>query len=166
MDLKERGREIDAALVDECSRWRLEVRELERIIEEQDRILQSDEAKGDRSENAVFQNAADAKQQAMMNRVVLEEKIRVFENAFDSYSTEKYVSTGVIRIGSVVRITIPKINKEMTVKIVPKQSDAPMKGAISATSPLGRALLNKQAGDRVEYRTERGLWVDRIQEVY
>ena len=38
MDLKERGREIDAALVDECSRWRLEVRELERIIEEQDRM--------------------------------------------------------------------------------------------------------------------------------
>lgn len=166
MDLKLESQHIDAALADECNRWKDEIRELSHLIEEQEIILKSDEAKGDRSENAVFQNAANKKQECSLTRDILESKVRSFDKAFDMYSTESHVHSDVIKIGSTVCFTILGPNIERIVKIVPKQAAAPRKRATSETSLLGRALLNKRKGDVVECQTERCLWRYRIEEVY
>lgn len=167
MNLADKGREIDAALREECDKWIASINDLERVIEEQDIILQSDEAKGDRSENAVFQTAADTKQRSIMEKVLLEERVRNFrQGAYAQYNTDDYTPTGIIKVGSVVRFTVPKANREFIVKIVPQHSDAPLKGAASTTSAVGRALLNKKEGDTVECKTERGTWQYVIEEVY
>lgn len=164
MDLKEEGRLIDKQISEEYLAWKKEVELKDRLIEEQDKILQSDEAQGDRSENAVFQNAADTKQQAMMDKALLEEKIRNYETAYSKFSMDAYVPDGTVRVGSIVRFTSG--GKEHVVKLVPEKSDAPLKRAISRTSLAGRALLNKRAGDTVECLTVRGLQHYKIQEVY
>lgn len=167
MRLVDVGNEIDAALRIECDKWISEIRVLENIIEEQSLILQTDEAKGDLSENAVYQNATDTKQRTIMEKVQLEEKVRSFQQgAYASYNTEDYISTGIIKIGSVVRFSAPKVGREFVVKVVPRYSDSPQKRAISTTSGLGRALLNKRKGDTVECKTERGTWQYVIEEVY
>jgi transcription elongation factor GreA len=47
-------------------------------------------------------------------------------------------------------------NEEATYQIVGADEADVEKGRISITSPLSRALINKQAGDTVEVTTPRG----------
>jgi transcription elongation factor GreA len=59
--------------------------------------------------------------------------------------------------GSARRCTSPKSNGEKTrvPLVMPEDADA-AKGLISTTSPIGRALLNKEAGDSVKVVTPGG----------
>lgn len=166
MNLKEAGYAIDASLQGECRDWINKVNEYIRIIDEQDAILKSDEAQGDRSENAVFINAVDAKQEASHNKSVLEDKIDKFQAIFDLYKTTEHEPGISIRVGSVVRFTVLEDGKELVVKIVPREAAAPLKSAISDTSSAGSALLNKKAGDIAKCMSERKTWSFKIQEVY
>lgn len=166
MDLAQESKRIDDVLSQEYKRWEAEVQEKERVIEAQDKILQSDEAQGDRSENAVFQNAIDAKQQAMLDKTLLEEKMREYRRNYSQYSQNAYTPTGIVKLGSVVRFTVVKTGKEFIVKLVPSKADSPLQGAISVTSIAGGALLNKKAGDKVKCLTVRGEQEYIIQEVY
>lgn len=166
MNLKDVGYAIDASLQEEYKDWIEKISECARIIEEQDAILRSDEAQGDRSENAVFINAVDAKQEASHNKSVLQEKINKFDTTFNIYKTTEHEPSNVVQVGSVVRFTIIEDNKEFTVKIVPKEAAAPLKDAISDTSAAGSALLNKRVGDIVRCQSERKTWSFKIQEVY
>lgn len=166
MTLKEHGIAIDTALQGEYNEWVERVKELNDVIAKQEEILRSDEAQGDRSENAVFQTAVDTKQEALYMKSTLESNIAKFEMSFQDYKTSDHAPASFIKEGTVVRFIIMDNNREFVVKLVPKQSAAPRKGAVSSTSPLGRALLNKRAGDIVECQTERGVWSYKIQEVY
>lgn len=166
MDLRAKGLEIDEDLKSEYYGWKKEVERLEAIIEEQDNILRSDAAKGDRSENAVYQNAVETKQQSNLSKKIYEERIATYDNSFTQYSTESYVPDGKIKIGSVVLFDIIGTGKTFVVKIVPRKAGAPLKGAIQENSPLGRELIGKVAGDVASCLTERGTWNYNIREVY
>jgi transcription elongation factor GreA len=166
MNLREYGLRIDEKLETEYREWKAEVSKLEKILEEQNAILRSDEAKGDRSENAVFQNAVDKKQECDSRIRMYNEMIENHAKAYEEYNTAKYTPTGKIKVGSVVSFIIEKVNKSYTVKIVPQGSAAPQMGAVSTNSPLGRELMGKQAGDVAACLTERGTWRYDIKEVY
>lgn len=166
MDLRAKGLEIDEKLKSEYYKWKAEAERLVKVIEAQNEILRSDEAKGDRSENAVFLNAVDIKEQSSSALRSFEERIALYDKIFDTYSTASYTPTGTIKIGSVVNFEIVGENKEFIVKVVPRKAGAPLLGAIQENSPLGRELLGKRAGDIVSCLTERGVWKYNIKEVY
>ena len=54
-----------------------------------------------------------------------------------------------VRLGSIVTLFDKEFQEELTYKIVGSQEADPMNGSISEDSPLGRALLGKNAGDEV-----------------
>ena len=54
-----------------------------------------------------------------------------------------------VRLGSTVTLLDKEFDEELTYKIVGSQEADPMNGAISEDSPLGKALLGKNAGDDV-----------------
>lgn len=166
MSLRDRGLEIDKELVRTREKWKTDIQELTKIIEEQDAILRSDEAQTDRSENAVYTNAVATKQEKDSQRKVYEERVAGFDKAYAEYCTENYQPEGKIKIGSVVSFKVTETGREFIVKIVPRRSDAPLLGAISETSPVGRELMGKKQGDIAICRTERGIWKYNIQEVY
>lgn len=166
MDLKAEGRRIDKALMEEYDKWVRESQELDRRIAEQDAILRSDEAQGDRSENAVFQNAADTRSALYLEKGELEEKMRSYREEFKAYATREESRGPSVQIGSVVHFVESSIGREFVVKIVPRKADAPQKGAVSVTSPVGRSLLNRKQGDTVECKTERRTWKYTIKEVF
>ena len=54
-----------------------------------------------------------------------------------------------VRLGSTVTLLDKEFDDELTYKIVGSQEADPMNGAISEDSPLGKALMGKNAGDNV-----------------
>lgn len=166
MSLRDEGLRIDEALKEEYYEWKKEVSRLESVIEAQNVILRSDEAKGDRSENAVYSNAVETKQQSESTKRSFENRIKTYETNFNEYSTEKYEPEGKIKIGSVVSFDIVGTGKSFIVKIVPRKAGAPMKGAIQDDSPLGRELIGKSTGDTASCVTESGVYKYIIKEVY
>ena len=54
-----------------------------------------------------------------------------------------------VRLGSIVTLLDKEFDEELTYKIVGSQEADPMNGAISEDSPLGKALLGKNAGDDI-----------------
>ena len=62
---------------------------------------------------------------------------------------------GVVQIGS--RVCIRDCDGDAAFRIVePEQADA-FADRVSAESPLGRALLGRRVGDRVQFRSPGGL---------
>jgi transcription elongation GreA/GreB family factor len=64
------------------------------------------------------------------------------------------MTQGVIRIGSRVRAQDGAGEAEFCL-VDPEDADA-MAGQVSVASPLGRALLGRQAGDEVRFRAPGG----------
>ena len=166
MSLRDDGLKIDESLKTEYHNWKNEISRLNKVIEEQNAILSTDEAKGDRSENAVFQNAADTKEKSMSMLRILEERVETFDRMFAAYSTEKYVPESEIKIGSIARLNLLSEHKTFIVKVVPRKAGAPLLGAIQENSPLGRALLGKKEGDTASCMTVRGTFRYIVEEVY
>jgi transcription elongation factor GreA len=62
-----------------------------------------------------------------------------------------------VHVGSVVSFTDTNAGRDQTFKLVnPHQAD-PAEGRLSMASPIARALLGRQVGDRVEVHTPRGV---------
>ena len=61
---------------------------------------------------------------------------------------------GIVGVGASVRVTDGEDDEEYSI-VGPAEAD-PMHGMISNESPLGRALLGKQAGDEVEWSSPSG----------
>ena len=114
MNLKDVGYAIDASLQEEYKDWIEKISEYARIIEEQDVILRSDEAQGDRSENAVFINAVDAKQEASHNKSVLQEKINKFDTTFNIYKTTEHEPSNVVLVKDVEDIDQAKLQEKLS----------------------------------------------------
>jgi len=106
---------------------------------------------GDLSENAEY-HAARERQSFIEGRVLeLEDKIARAE-----VIDVKKLHGNVVKFGATVVLADEETEEETTYQIV-GEDEADIKGGfLSVTSPLGRALINKQLGESVEVTTPRG----------
>ena len=107
--------------------------------------LQEAAAHGDLSENAEY-DAAKARQEFLKARIAqIQDRIREL-----SMYTLASIPHDVVAYGS--RVTVTDGDEGTTVEyriVFPEEVDA-ASGAISLSSPIGRALLNRSVGDEVE----------------
>jgi len=113
--------------------------------------LQEAAAHGDLSENAEYE-AAKNRQQFVRARIgQMQGRIREL-----SLYTLSSIPHGVVAYGSRVTVEDNDEGGRVEYRIVfPEEVDATL-GAISLSSPIGRALLNKAVGDEVEVQTPGG----------
>ncbi|MEW6737876.1 MAG: transcription elongation factor GreA [Acidobacteriota bacterium] len=129
-----------------------ELKQLENELKiELPRELQRAAALGDLRENAEYKAARD-RQEYLQARVGALRK-RLSDLAlvnFDSLPRDR------IAYGSIVRLLDIDRDEEVTYRLVmPEEADL-AKGLISTTSPIGKSLMGKRAGDEVEARTPQG----------
>src|SRR3954453_21857331 len=106
---------------------------------------------GDLRENAEYQ-AAKERQRLGESRISMLQK-RVSEIALINIDR---IPTDRAGFGSTLHVTEGNGEKLVFQLVMPEDADA-TKGLISTTSPIGRALLNKEAGDRVKVVTPGGI---------
>jgi transcription elongation factor GreA len=106
---------------------------------------------GDISENAEYDHAKN--EQAMLEARIaqLEEKLR---NA--SVIDERTIDTGVVSVGSKVRVKDQKSGQSMAYQIVGSAEADPTENKLSNESPVGNALLGHKRGDVVTVSVPRG----------
>jgi transcription elongation factor GreA len=105
---------------------------------------------GDLRENAEYA-AAKERQRLVEARISLLKK-RVAEIALINVDR---IPTDRAAFGSTLEVIESTGEKLVFQLVMPEDADAP-KGLISTTSPIGRALLNKEAGDTVKAVTPGG----------
>lgn len=113
--------------------------------------LQEAAAHGDLSENAEY-DAAKARQEFLKARVgQIQTRIREL-----SMYTLASIPHDVVAYGSRVKVMDGEEGTTVEYRIVfPEEVDA-ASGAISLSSPIGKALLNKSVGDEVEVQAPGG----------
>jgi transcription elongation factor GreA len=62
-----------------------------------------------------------------------------------------------IHLGSTVSFTDQNAGRDQTITIVAPHDAAASEGRLSAASPVARALLGHQVGDKVDVRTPKGI---------
>ena len=99
---------------------------------------------GDLSENSEYDEAKNEQGKLYSRMAEIEEILSNY------VVIEEDASAGSeVRLGSTVTVLDKEFNEEEVYKIVGSQEADPMNGSISEDSPLGRALLGKNAGDEV-----------------
>ena len=115
------------------------------------RELQEAAAHGDLSENAEYE-AAKSRQEFVRARIgQMQGRIREL-----SMYTLASIPRDVVAYGS--RVTVEDVEEGATIEyriVFPEEVDA-ASGAISLSSPIGKALLNRSVGDDVEVQTPGG----------
>jgi transcription elongation factor GreA len=106
---------------------------------------------GDISENAEYDHAKN--EQAMLEARIsqLEDKLRSATIVDD-----KNVETGVVSVGSLVRVKDQKSGKSVQYQIVGTAEADPSENKLSNESPVGRALLGHKRNDIVTVAVPRG----------
>lgn len=105
---------------------------------------------GDISENAEYDEAKNEQAQ-------LEERILKLENILRTsvIIDESKLKTDQVNLGSKVKV---KIDGEIeNITIVGKSDSDPSNGKISTEAPIGKALLNKMAGDKMDVNVPDGV---------
>ena len=106
---------------------------------------------GDLSENAEY-DAAKAEQARMEYEIAeIEAMLRnvvIIEEAQD---------TSVVNVGSNVRVKNLSLNKEMEFQIVGSAESDPLSNRISNESPVGKTLIGKKIGEKVDVHTPSGV---------
>lgn len=115
-----------------------------------DRIRQAREF-GDISENSEYDDAKN--DQYLLERRVSELQRRVRSARVVDPSE---VDDGSVDVGTVVTIRPAGGGGERTFRIVGTNEADPSGGKLSSSSPVGRAVLKRRAGDRVTVATPRG----------
>ncbi|TMA82778.1 MAG: transcription elongation factor GreA [Deltaproteobacteria bacterium] len=113
--------------------------------------LQEAASHGDLSENAEYE-AAKSRQEFVRARIG-QMQGRIRELAMYTLAS---IPHDVVAYGS--RVTVEDVEEGATVEyriVFPEEVDA-ASGAISLSSPIGRALLNRGVGDEVEVQTPGG----------
>ncbi|MCB9245002.1 MAG: transcription elongation factor GreA [Flavobacteriales bacterium] len=108
--------------------------------------------KGDLSENAEYDAAKEAQSLMELKIAKLEEllgKSRILD-------TSK-LDTSKVGLLSRVKLMNKKINREVEYTIVSEKEANLKEGKISASSPIGKALLGKTRGDLVEVQAPAGV---------
>lgn len=107
---------------------------------------------GDLSENAEY--AAAKERQRLVQARLGALKKRLADFSMIDFSK---VPRDAVGLGSTVVLYDVKSENEITYRLVTSEEADVANGAISTTSPIGRGLLGKQAGDVVQIRTPNGL---------
>ena len=107
--------------------------------------------KGDLKENAEYDAAKEA-------QGILEAKIKYLESiiATARILDEKNIDTSKVSILTRVTLTNLATKRNVTYKIVSENEANLKEGKISVTSPIGKSLLGKVIGDRVEVNVPAG----------
>ena len=125
-----------------------------KTVERKSVIKQIAEArdKGDLSENAEYDAAKEA-QGILELKIAKLEEIVANARIIDSSKLD----TSKVSILTTVRIKNLKVNKEMTYTLV-AENEADLKtGKISVDSPIGKGLLGKSVGDKVDVTVPAGV---------
>ena len=109
-------------------------------------------AHGDLSENAEFHAAKE--RQGFVNARLNQLKQRLAEMSMIDFSKIPHDRAG---LGSTVVVLDVKRDEEITYNLVTTEEADAANGRVSTTSPIGRALLGKQAGDEVKVQSPRGI---------
>ena len=112
---------------------------------------------GDLSENAEY---SEAKSQQNANESRINELEMIIKN---SQIVEKTESSGNVQVGSVVTVEFNKQKAEF--HIVGSNEADPVNFKISNESPLGKAFMGKEKGDRVEVSIPTGVAKYKILEI-
>lgn len=104
---------------------------------------------GDLSENSEY-DAARAEQGRM------ETEIKMIEDTLRLAKIVKSTSSETIRVGSTVKVLDKEMDEEIEYKIVGSIESDPDKGYVSNESPIGKALMGKKKGDKVQITTPMG----------
>ena len=109
-------------------------------------------AHGDLSENAEFHAAKE--RQGFVNARMNQLTQRLAEMSMIDFSKIPHDRAG---LGSTVVVLDVKRDEEITYKLVTTEEADAANGRVSTTSPIGRALLGKQAGDEVKVQSPGGI---------
>lgn len=109
-------------------------------------------AHGDLSENAEYHAAKD--RQGFVNARLNQLKKRLAEMSMVDFSKIPHDKVG---LGSTVVVLDSKRDEEVTYNLVTTEEADAANGKISTTSPIGRALLGKEAGDTVRVQSPGGV---------
>lgn len=121
-----------------------------------ERIKQAREL-GDLSENAEYQTAREEQDR-------LEARISELEHVLQySEIIKKPQNAGQVRLGS--KVLLKDGGKPLTYQVVGTMEADPSSGKISDESPIGKALLAKKVGDKVEIKTPAGSHIYKIIEI-
>jgi transcription elongation factor GreA len=74
--------------------------------------------------------------------------------------------TSRIKIGDTVVLYNLSSGKDLHYKLVDPREANPAKGKISVTSPLGKVLLGKGKGEKVEVSAPAGIFTYRIEDIH
>ena len=112
---------------------------------------------GDLSENAEYQTAREEQDR-------LEARISEVDHILqNSQVIKKPKKDGIVRLGS--SILLKDGGKPVNYQVVGTMEADPMQGKISDESPIGKALMGKKVGDKVELKTPAGAHTYKIVEV-
>jgi len=117
--------------------------------------------KGDLKENAEYDAAKEA-------QGLLEAKIAAMEGSLSNIRVidESSIDTSKVSILTKVKLTNLNTNKQVTYQIVSEKEADLKAGKISITSPIGRGILGKIAGDTAEVQAPAGAIRFRIEKIF
>jgi transcription elongation factor GreA len=116
--------------------------------------------KGDLKENAEYDAAKEA-------QGLLEAKIAALEGSMSTIRVmdEANIDTSKVSILTKVTLTNLGTKKQVTYKIVSEQEADLKAGKISITSPIGKGILGKKAGDTAEVQAPAGVIKFKIENI-
>jgi len=117
-------------------------------------------AQGDLSENAEYDAAKEEQGKIEGEIAQLEATLKVAEVIDDSN-----IDTSRVSYGSKVRVYDEVYDEELTYTIVGSTESDPLADRISDESPVGKALMGAQAGDRVSFETPGGMMTLKVLEI-
>ena len=116
--------------------------------------------KGDLKENAEYDAAKEA-------QGLLEAKIAALEGSMSNIRVldESNIDTSKVSILTKVTLTNLGTQKQVTYKIVSEKEADLKTGKISVSSPIGKGILGKKAGDTAEVQAPAGIMKFKIEKI-
>ena len=115
---------------------------------------------GDLSENAEYDAARNDQAK---NEARIKELEELIENAV--ILDESSIDSSVVSLGSTVKLLNKTVNAEFTYALVGSNEANPLENKISDLSPIGAALIGKQAGEEVSVEVPNGIVKMKVLEV-
>lgn len=109
-------------------------------------------AHGDLSENAEYHAAKE--RQGLVNARLSQLKSRLAQMSMVDFTK---IPRDKVGLGSTVVVLDTKRDEEITYKLVTSEEADVAAGKVSTSSPIGRSLLGKEAGDVVKFQSPGGL---------
>lgn len=112
---------------------------------------------GDLSENAEYDAARDEQAKLETEIEMLEETLRVAKIV-----DKKRVKSDTVSVGNKVKLYDEEFDEEVEYSIVGSLESDPNKGLISNESPIGKAIMGKKVGEKVEIETPSGTIIMKV----